>query len=55
MRRAVGYALGGGVEYAFTEHWTAKVEALYINLSNGSNRPSRVSPTLGKNCSIGFV
>jgi outer membrane immunogenic protein len=34
----VGYALGGGVEYAFTEHWTAKVEALYINLSDGNSR-----------------
>jgi outer membrane immunogenic protein len=39
----VGYALGGGVEYAFTEHWTAKVEALYINLSNGSNRTIAVT------------
>jgi outer membrane immunogenic protein len=32
----VGYALGGGVEYAFTQNWTAKLEALYINLSNGN-------------------
>jgi outer membrane immunogenic protein len=39
----VGYALGGGVEYAFTDHWTAKVEALYINLSNGSNRTIAVT------------
>jgi outer membrane immunogenic protein len=39
----VGYAIGGGVEYAFTEHWTAKVEALYINLSNGSNRTIAVT------------
>jgi outer membrane immunogenic protein len=34
----VGYALGGGVEYAFTQNWTAKIEALYINLSNGGGR-----------------
>jgi outer membrane immunogenic protein len=34
----VGYALGGGVEYAFTQNWTAKLEALYINLSNGNAR-----------------
>jgi outer membrane immunogenic protein len=33
-----GYTLGGGVEYAFTNNWTAKVEALYINLSNGGTR-----------------
>jgi outer membrane immunogenic protein len=39
----VGYALGGGVEYAFTRNWTAKVEALYINLSNGSNRTIAVT------------
>jgi outer membrane immunogenic protein len=39
----VGYALGGGVEYAFTQNWTAKVEALYINLSNGSNRTIAVT------------
>jgi outer membrane immunogenic protein len=34
----VGYTLGGGVEYAFSQHWTAKLEAFYINLSNGGNR-----------------
>ena len=39
----VGYAIGGGVEYAFTDHWTAKVEALYINLSNGGNRTIAVT------------
>ncbi len=32
----VGYAVGGGVEYAFAQHWTAKVEALYVNLNPGS-------------------
>jgi outer membrane immunogenic protein len=39
----VGYALGGGVEYAFTQNWTAKLEALYINLSNGGNRTIAVT------------
>ena len=39
----VGYAVGGGVEYALTLNWTAKVEALYINLSNGSNRTIAVT------------
>jgi outer membrane immunogenic protein len=32
----LGYALGGGAEYAFTDHWTAKVEALYVNLGAGN-------------------
>ena len=27
-----GYAVGGGLEYAFTDRWSAKVEALYVNL-----------------------
>ncbi|MEA1831046.1 outer membrane beta-barrel protein [Methylobacterium durans] len=28
----IGYAVGGGLEYAFTERWSAKIEALYVNL-----------------------
>jgi outer membrane immunogenic protein len=30
-----GWAVGGGVEYAFTNNLTAKVEGLYVNLDNG--------------------
>lgn len=30
----VGYAVGGGVEYAFTPNWTARVEYLYVNRGN---------------------
>jgi outer membrane immunogenic protein len=30
-----GYAAGGGIEYAFTEKLSAKVEALYIHLGRG--------------------
>lgn len=30
----VGYAVGGGVEYAFTPNITAKVEGLYVNFSD---------------------
>jgi outer membrane immunogenic protein len=33
----IGYAVGGGVEYAFAQNWTAKVEGLYVNLSNGNH------------------
>jgi outer membrane immunogenic protein len=32
----VGYALGGGGEYAFAQHWTARLEVLYINLNTGT-------------------
>jgi len=30
-----GYAAGGGIEYAFTEKLSAKVEALYLHLDRG--------------------
>src|SRR6478609_732100 len=32
-----GWTLGGGVEYAFTNNWTAKIEGLYVNLGNASH------------------
>lgn len=31
-----GYAAGGGIEYAFTEKLSAKVEALYLHLGRGT-------------------
>lgn len=34
----VGYVLGGGVEYAFTNNLTAKLEYQYIDLGNKSHR-----------------
>ncbi|MHB2170245.1 outer membrane protein [Alsobacter sp. R-9] len=30
----VGWTIGGGVEYAFTNNWTAKIEGLYIQNGN---------------------
>lgn len=32
-----GWTLGGGVEYAVTDNFTAKVEGLYVNLDTKSN------------------
>jgi outer membrane immunogenic protein len=29
----VGWAAGGGIEYAFDPHWTVKLEGLYVNLN----------------------
>ncbi len=29
-----GYTVGGGVEYAFTNTWTARVEGMYVNINN---------------------
>jgi outer membrane immunogenic protein len=38
-----GYALGGGVEYAFTNNLTFKLEGLYVNLGdNGRNAVASV-------------
>jgi outer membrane immunogenic protein len=31
-----GWTVGAGVEWAFADNWTAKVEYLYVNLGNGS-------------------
>ncbi|MGO4571347.1 outer membrane protein [Microvirga sp. 2TAF3] len=33
-----GWTLGGGVEYAFTNNLTAKVEGLYVNLERNNDR-----------------
>jgi outer membrane immunogenic protein len=32
-----GWTVGGGVEYAFTNNWTAKIEGLYVNLGSGNH------------------
>jgi outer membrane immunogenic protein len=31
-----GWTAGGGIEWAFADNWTAKVEYLFVNLGNGS-------------------
>lgn len=33
----IGYAVGGGVEYAFTPNLSAKIEGLYVNFGGGNN------------------
>ena len=30
----VGFAVGGGLEYAFTNNWTAKIEGLYVSFDD---------------------
>ncbi len=39
-----GWTIGGGVEYALTNNWSAKAEYLYINYGNGPT--IAISPTL---------
>lgn len=40
----VGYAVGGGVEYAFTNNLTVKLEGLYVGLDGGNNTAFFVTP-----------
>jgi outer membrane immunogenic protein len=39
-RSDIGWTVGGGVEYAMTEHWTVKAEYLYYDLGNKSSTVS---------------
>jgi outer membrane immunogenic protein len=39
----VGYALGGGIEYAFTNNLTFKLEGLYVNLGDSNNHNGGVA------------
>lgn len=43
-----GYTVGGGLEYAFTNNVTAKIEGLYVNLDE-SDRRGRATYDLGQN------
>lgn len=42
-----GWTVGGGVEYAFTNNLTAKIEGLYVNLNNKDNGYYAVPYTYG--------
>jgi len=45
---SVGYAVGGGVEYAFTNNLTFKLEGLYVNLGdNGRDAAASFDTTTG--------
>jgi outer membrane immunogenic protein len=39
-----GWTVGGGLEWAFTDHWSAKFEYLYVDFGSGPIVP--ISPTL---------
>jgi outer membrane immunogenic protein len=41
----VGWVIGGGVEYAFTNNWTGRIEGLYIQ--NGSDNQTRTFVNAG--------
>jgi outer membrane immunogenic protein len=42
-----GWTIGGGVEYAFTNNWTIKLEGLYVDLSEGRKTRAFFNPAGG--------
>ncbi len=40
----LGYAIGGGVEYAFTNNWSLKAEYLYMNFGSWSYASALAAP-----------
>ena len=45
----VGWTAGAGIEGAFTDHWTARVEYLFVDLQN-----STFTPVVGTNITTKF-
>jgi outer membrane immunogenic protein len=41
-----GWTVGGGVEWAFWDHWTAKLEYLYIDFGNGATVNGPTTPAI---------
>jgi len=41
-----GWTVGGGLEWAFADHWSAKAEYLYIDFGNGSTVAANATGTL---------
>lgn len=51
-----GWTAGAGIEWAFADNWTAKVEWLYVNLGNGSVNCATaacLAATIGPNNPVG--
>ena len=39
-----GYTVGGGIEYAFTYNWTARLEGLYFDMDKQSYTATPLAP-----------
>jgi outer membrane immunogenic protein len=50
-----GWVLGGGVEYAFTNNLTAKIEGLYVNLDSNDNNNFGAFVNNNNNTEFGVV
>ncbi len=42
-----GWTVGGGVEYAFTNNWTVKLEGLYVDTGEGRRNRAFINPAGG--------
>lgn len=42
-----GWTIGGGVEYAFTNNWTVRLEGLYIDVRDGRRSQTFINPVGG--------
>jgi len=51
----VGFTIGGGAEWAFTDQWTAKAEYLWFDLGNVSHPLNCVvAGGVASGCQLGF-
>ena len=42
----IGYTVGGGLEYAFTNNWSVKAEYLYVDLGSKKTTYTSTDPAL---------
>ena len=49
-----GYAIGGGVEWALAEHWTAKAEYLWYDLGSTSHPLNCVANGIACGGNLGY-
>ena len=48
-----GWTIGGGLEYAFTNNWTVKLEGLYVNLEEDNRTRTFVESVRATRASAG--
>ena len=49
-----GWTAGGGLEYAFTNNWTVRVEGLYVDLGTTTGQVTNVTDVAVSGCRFGW-